>query len=81
MTKYGVYIIESLRKGDYFDGEKLSKILELSKIRNNPNAKIFLDKSIFENVRQIWINDKGEFDGIMIKTFVFHSLTITSEIT
>ncbi len=32
MTKYGVYIIESLRGDDYFDGETLHEILELSHI-------------------------------------------------
>lgn len=32
MTKYGVYIIESLRGDDYFDGETLHEILELSDI-------------------------------------------------
>lgn len=34
MAKYGVYIIESLREGDYFDGENLSEILNLSNIKN-----------------------------------------------
>ncbi|MBL6447623.1 hypothetical protein JMN32_14995 [Fulvivirga sp. 29W222] len=33
-SKYGVFIIESLRKDDYFDGENLSQILELSIIDN-----------------------------------------------
>lgn len=33
-TKYGVFIIESLREGDYFDGENLSEILKLSMIEN-----------------------------------------------
>ena len=32
MTKYGIFIIESLRSDDFFDGENLSEILELSKI-------------------------------------------------
>jgi hypothetical protein len=32
MTKYGVYIIESLRSDDYFDGETLHDILKLSDI-------------------------------------------------
>lgn len=31
-SKYGVFIIESLRGGDYFDGENLKDILELSNI-------------------------------------------------
>ncbi len=33
-TKYGVFIIESLRANDFFDGENLSQILELSLIDN-----------------------------------------------
>jgi hypothetical protein len=32
MSKYGVFIIESLRGGDFFDGENLNKILQLSEI-------------------------------------------------
>lgn len=32
MTKYGVYIIESLRGDDYFDGETLNDILKLSHV-------------------------------------------------
>lgn len=32
MSKYGIFIIESLRSKDYFDGETLSDILKLSKI-------------------------------------------------
>lgn len=34
MSKYGVFIIESLRKGDYFDGRNLSEILDLSGVLN-----------------------------------------------
>ena len=34
MSKYGVFIIESLRKGDFFDGKNLSEILKLSEISN-----------------------------------------------
>ena len=34
MTKYGIFIIESLRGSDFFDGENLSEILELSSIAN-----------------------------------------------
>jgi len=33
-TKYGVYIIESLRSDDYFDGQTLHDILEMSKIES-----------------------------------------------
>jgi len=34
MSEYGIFIIESLRGSDYFDGENLSEILELSGITN-----------------------------------------------
>ncbi|KAF2518141.1 hypothetical protein E0W68_10405 [Flavobacterium salilacus subsp. salilacus] len=49
-------------------------------IFHNPNAKIPLDKDLFHNVRQLWVNDKGEFDGIMMKHFVYNSITGVSEI-
>jgi hypothetical protein len=50
-------------------------------IYHNPNAKIPLDTKIFQNVRQIWLTEAGEFDGIMMKNFVFHSITMSSDIT
>jgi hypothetical protein len=34
MSKYGVFIVENLRGTDYFDGEKLHEILDLSEIEN-----------------------------------------------
>jgi hypothetical protein len=43
--KYGVYIIESLRSEDYFDGETLKDILELSKI----------------DAKYEWVESKEEF--------------------
>jgi hypothetical protein len=49
-------------------------------VYHNPNANIPLDKNIFQNVRQIWLNDEKELDGIMMKHFVYHSITISSEI-
>lgn len=44
-NQYGVYIIESLRSGDYFDGYTLKEILELSGIR----------------VEYKWVETKEEF--------------------
>ncbi|MEQ1587203.1 MAG: hypothetical protein ABL895_15045 [Cyclobacteriaceae bacterium] len=34
LTAYGVFIIESLRDGEYKDGERLNKILEMAKINS-----------------------------------------------
>ena len=44
-------------------------------IFHNPNAKIPLDRNLFENIRQAWINDDGDFDGTMPKFFPFNSKT------
>lgn len=49
-------------------------------IYHNPNAKFPLDRNIFQNVRQIWIDNNGEYDGIMMKNYVFHSITTSVEI-
>jgi len=45
-------------------------------IFHNPNAKIPLDMDLFENIRQVYLNDEGRFDGPMPEFFVFHSKTI-----
>jgi hypothetical protein len=61
-------------------GKSIEDWNESLTIYHNPNAKIPLDRNKFHNVRQIWLNDDGEFDGIMMKNFVFHSITISSEV-
>jgi len=61
-------------------GKSIEDWNESLKIYHNPNAKIPLDRNIFHNVGQIWINDDGEFDGIAMKNYVFHSITISAEI-
>lgn len=61
-------------------GEVTENWAESLTIYHNPNAKIKLDTSVFENVKQIWVNEKGDFDGIMTKKFIFHSITGASEI-
>ena len=33
MSEYGIYIIESLRSNDFFDGENLSEVLAACKIK------------------------------------------------
>ncbi|EKT4550763.1 hypothetical protein JE952_002419 [Flavobacterium psychrophilum] len=62
-------------------GKSIEDWNESLTIYHNPNAKIPLDPKAFQNVRQIWLNEAGEFDGIMMKNFVFHSITMSSEIT
>ncbi len=61
-------------------GKSIEDWNESLTIYHNPNAKFPLDRNIFTNVRQIWVNDDGEFDGIMMKNYVFHSITLSAEI-
>jgi hypothetical protein len=44
---------------------------------HNPNAKYPLDKSLFENVRQVWLDEKGEIDGTIPSFFAYYSETIS----
>jgi hypothetical protein len=73
MAKYGIYIIESLRAGDYFDGENLSEILKLSNIRNK--YREVLSKEDFidairdfkkSNLRYLHLSCHSDLDGIEI---------------
>jgi hypothetical protein len=59
-------------------GEVTENWAESITIYHNPNAKLKLDRGIFENVKQVWVNEKGDFDGITTKKFVFHSITVTA---
>ncbi len=45
-------------------------------IFHNPNALNPLDMDLFENIRQVYINEEGKFDGPMPEFFVFHSKTL-----
>jgi hypothetical protein len=49
-------------------------------IFHNPNAKVKVDKSVFEHIRQMWIESDQSFNGIMTNDFVYHSITGTMEI-
>lgn len=62
-------------------GKSIEDWNESLTIFHNPNARLPLNRGAFQNVRQIWINKNGEFDGIMLKNFVYNSITISSEIT
>ena len=73
MSEYGVFIIESLRGGEYFDGENLSEILKLSKIKNI--YREVLDKDDFikainefkkSNLRYLHLSCHSDMDGIEI---------------
>ncbi|PIB29289.1 hypothetical protein BFP77_06370 [Maribacter sp. 4U21] len=44
-------------------------------IFHNPNAKIPLEKGLFQNIREAWINEDGDLDGRMPKFFPFSSKT------
>lgn len=70
---YGVYIIESLRSNDYFDGDNLSQILTLSKINNKYAWVDTIDDFIMElnkfsesNYRYLHLSFHGDMDGIEI---------------
>lgn len=46
---------------------------------HNPNAIVKIDKSLFKNVRQIWLDPDGSLGGTMTNDFVYHSLTVTAK--
>jgi len=45
-------------------------------IFHNPNAMNPLDRNLFLNVRQVWIEEDGRLGGNIPKFFVFHSKTL-----
>ncbi len=72
-SKYGVFIIESLREQDFFDGENLSQILDLS-IIDNIYREVF-SKEDFNNaliefheskLRYLHLSFHADFDGFEI---------------
>ncbi len=72
-SKYGVFIIESLREDDYFDGENLSQILELSIIDNvyrEVLSKEDLEKALKEfhesKLRYLHFSCHADFEGFEI---------------
>lgn len=72
-TQYGIFIIESLRGGDYFDGENLHEILELSGIktiyREAESSEDFvnlIDEFKISNYRYLHISCHGDMDGFEI---------------
>lgn len=72
-SKYGVFIIESLRDGDFFDGENLSQILELSLIDNEYRevlSKDDFEKALIEfqesKLRYLHFSFHSDFEGFEI---------------
>jgi len=73
MTKYGIFIIESLRGSDYFDGENLSEILELSSISNiyrevlcKDDFIVAVDEFKNSNLRYLHLSCHADMSGIEI---------------
>lgn len=58
-------------------GELRENWSESVSVFHNPNAIYPLNKDLFKNVRQLWLNDERRFDGFMPDFFVYHSLTIS----
>jgi len=68
---YGKEFSQSIIPGDIKENWS-----ESVSIFHNPNAKIPLDRKLFKNIRQVWINEDGEIDGTMPEFFAFHSKTL-----
>lgn len=71
MSKYGVFIIESLRPGDFLDGKTLGTILKLSKIPHiyrKPRSKYEFIKAIHKfkesDLRYLHISCHADMNGI-----------------
>ena len=73
MSKYGVFILENLHGEDFFDGENLHEILDLSDIANE--YREVLDKDDFvkainefkkSNLRYLHLSCHADMDGIEI---------------
>jgi hypothetical protein len=87
MTKYGVFIIESLRHNDHTDGKTLHQILKLSRIRSNYNWVNSVDdfinklsnfsKSSFRYLHVSCHSDESGFEinGKYISNLEFKNLT------
>lgn len=43
---------------------------------HNPNAKFPIEKGLFGNIRETWINEDGDIDGTIPKFFPFNSKTV-----
>lgn len=73
MTKYGIFIIESLRSEDFFDGENLSDVLELSEIPrvyhwvdSVEDLKLKLEEFEVSQYRYLHLSCHADLDGIEI---------------
>ena len=68
---YGKEFSQSIIPGEFKENWS-----ESVSIFHNPNAKIPLDRNLFKNIRQVWINENGEIHGTMPYFFAFHSKTL-----
>jgi len=73
MSEYGIFIIESLRGEDFFDGENLHEILDLSCIKNvyrevhhKDDFVNAVQKFKASNLRYLHISCHADMDGIEI---------------
>ena len=73
MSEYGIFIVENLRGVDYFDGENLHDILNLSHIKNEYREVLDKDdfvKAISEfnlsNLRYLHLSCHADMNGIEI---------------
>jgi hypothetical protein len=73
MSEYGVFIVENLRGEDYFDGENLHEILDLSRIKNiyrevhdKEEFVEALNEFKLSNLRYLHISCHADMDGIEI---------------
>ena len=87
MTKYGVFIIEFLREGDYTEGDNLNEILKLSRIPSKykwvdteEELRVALAKFNSSDYRYLYISchadkDGFELNGNDISNFEFQQMT------
>lgn len=73
MTKYGIFIIESLRSEDFFDGENLSEVIALSEIDtiykevvSYEDLKFKLQEFEASHYRYLHLSCHADLDGIEI---------------
>jgi len=73
MTKYGIFIIESLRSEDFFDGDNLSDVLALSEIEteyhwidSSEDLKLKLEEFEASQYRYLHLSCHADLKGIEI---------------
>lgn len=59
-------------------GKETENWSESLTIFHNPNAKFPLDRNIFKNIRQVWLEKNNTYGGLQNKDFVYNSITCTA---